>query len=380
MNAGHTISLRPRPFRGGSCDLLVVPTICNGSYSADATGFAVALTLLLVHVQRINGNYPKRMQAVSTPVQPLIANPYIVGRPLTGEISSLYVGREDVFSWFHENLVGATRPNALLLYGRRRIGKTSTLYQLVDGERGRYLRENSQRPIIPIYVDLQRFAGRPTGEWLRRLSREICNRANVSYTDCSIPDHVMEEESAYTVFDRCLDQLEQSIPSGSLLLLALDEFEQIRAGIDAGALDLEILPFLRSQIQHRSRIAFVLCGSGALLGEFWWPIVDLAARCELTGLDHDQTEILIRTPLDGTLDIEPEAVELIWQHTGGHPYLIQSICHRLVGQANRNRSREAISPDDVIHVIAQMQAEPRAGDVNLIGVDYEDLPKEGALP
>lgn len=336
--------------------------------------------LLSFHVQRINGNYPNRMQVVSPPVQPLIANPYIVGRPLTGGISSLYVGREDVFDWFHENLASASRPNALLLHGRRRIGKTSTLYQLVDGERGRALRDDLRRPIIPIYIDLQRFAGRPTEEWLRRLAREIGNRANVSIADCSIPDSAVGEESAYAAFDQCLDRLEQSLPPESLLLLALDEFEQVRAGISAGTLDAEILPFLRSQIQHRSRITFVLCGSGALLGEFWWPIVDLAARCELTGLDYAQTEELVRTPLDGILDYEAGAVELIWQHTGGHPYLIQSICHRLVSRTNRRQTREAITAADVLHVIEQMQSEPHAGDLMLVGTNPAKLPKEGALP
>ena len=57
-----------------------------------------------------------------------ITNPYVVGRPLTGASASLYVGREDVFAWLAENLDVVGPPNALLPYGERRIGKTSTLY------------------------------------------------------------------------------------------------------------------------------------------------------------------------------------------------------------------------------------------------------------
>ena len=61
-------------------------------------------------------------------------NPSVVGRPLTGASAALFVGREDVFAWLAENLAAGGPPNALLLYGERRIGKTSTLYQLVEGE------------------------------------------------------------------------------------------------------------------------------------------------------------------------------------------------------------------------------------------------------
>lgn len=320
------------------------------------------------------------MQTASVPVKPLLANPYIVGRPLTGPTASLYVGREDTFDWFHENLSGTQRPNALLLHGQRRIGKTSTLYQLIEGERGRSLREDLKRPVIPAYIDLQRLAGRPTDEWLRRLARDICNRINTSGLDRSTPDSAVKGETSYAAFDRCLDRLEDTIPAESLILLALDELEQIQSGILGGTLDADVLPFLRSQIQHRSRIAFLLAGSKGLLDDFWWPIVDLAARCELRGLDYAQTEQLIRCPLEGILDYESQAVDLIWHHTGGHPFLIQSICHRLVSQVNRRHAREFVRVADVEQVVEQMQSERFAVDVGLSGAVPPEMPKGGALP
>ena len=104
---------------------------------------------------------------------PNLANPYVVGRPLTGASSSLYVGREDLFAWLAENLDVAGPPNALLLYGERRIGKTSTLYQLVEGPRGRLLREGAARRLWPAYIDLQRLAGCHTDEWQGGLARDI---------------------------------------------------------------------------------------------------------------------------------------------------------------------------------------------------------------
>lgn len=292
----------------------------------------------------------------------LIANPFVVGRPLTGVSSSLYVGREDLFAWFDENLSVAGQPNALLLHGPRRIGKTSTLYQLVEGERGRPLREDRARRLFPAYIDLQRYAGRPTDEWLRRLARDVCRRVNTSNLERSTPDSAVPGETAFAAFDRCLDRLEETLPDDGLILLAVDEFEEIRAGIDAGTLELEVLAYLRSQIQHRARVVFLICGSAALLEPFWSPLTNLTARHEVSPLDLDQTARLIRRPIEGLLTINDEAVAGIWQFAKGHPFLIQTICHRLVSLANRRRERRPIVAGDVDKVVEQLVIEGYTND------------------
>ena len=294
--------------------------------------------------------------ALAGRTETLIANPYVVGRPLTGASAGLYFGREEVFDWLAENLSGAGQPNALLLYGRRRIGKTSTLYQLVEGERGRALRHDRARPLVAAYIDLQRLAGRPTDEWLRLLARDICRRVGTSGLERSVPDSGLPGETAYAAFDRCLDRLEQTTPGDSLILLAVDEFEQIQSGITAGTLDAAVLPFLRSQIQHRRRVAFLISGAHGLLDPFWRPITDLTARHELGPLTPSQAEALIRQPVDGSLVYGDAAVAAIWQATGGHPFHIQTLCHRLVSLMNR-RGQAEIAVEDVAHVVEQLGSE-----------------------
>lgn len=284
------------------------------------------------------------------------ANPYVVGRPLTGASADLYFGREEVFEWLAENLSGAAQPNALLLYGRRRIGKTSTLYQLVEGRRGRSLRHDPARPLVAAYIDLQRLAGRPTDEWLRLLARDICRRVGTSGLERAAPDSGAPGETAYAAFDRCLDRLEQTTPEDSLILLAVDEFEQIESGISAGTLDAAVLPFLRSQIQHRRRVAFLISGAHGLLDPFWRPITDLTARYELGPLTPEQAEALIRQPVAGTLSYDDGAVEAVWRAAGGHPFLIQTLCHQLVSRVNRS-GRAQIVASDVGDVIEQLAAQ-----------------------
>ena len=275
-----------------------------------------------------------------------LANPYVVGRPLTGASAALYAGREDVFAWLAENLDAAGPPNALLLYGERRIGKTSTLYQLVEGPRGRPLREGRARRLWPAYVDLQRLAGCHTDEWLRRLARDIYRQVAQQRPSRAMPRSLAGEDSAYAAFDRALDHLEEHLPAGDLILLAVDELEQLQAGIEAGLLEEAVAPFLRSQTQHRARLAMVFSGSYGLLEPYWRPLIDLTARYELGPLDFDAAASLIRAPVAGALAYDDAAVEYIWRQTGGRPFQIQAVCHRLVSRRNRQGRREPIDVED----------------------------------
>ena len=290
-----------------------------------------------------------------------IANPYVVGRPLTGAAASLYAGREDVFAWLTENLTAAGPPNVLLLYGERRIGKTSTLYQLVEGERGRALREGRVRRLWPAFVDLQRLAGCRTDEWLRRLARDIYRQMAQHHLSRAMPRSRPGDNSAYAAFDRALDHLEQHLPAGDLILLAVDELEQLRAGIDAGLLDEAVVPFLRSQVQHRPRLALIFSGSYGLLDDAWRPFTDLTARFELGPLDFDSAAALIRRPVAGELAFEEAAVEYIWRQTAGRPLPIQAICHRLVSQRNRQGQCEPIDAGDAQRAIDELAAERSEG-------------------
>ncbi len=285
-------------------------------------------------------------------------NPYVVGRPLAGASAALFVGREDVFAWLAENLSVDGPPNALLLYGERRIGKTSTLYQLVEGERGRRLRGGRARRLLPVYVDLQRLAGCRTDEWLRRFARDIYRQVAQHQPTRAMPRSRAGDNSPYAAFDRALDHLEDHLPAGDLILLAVDELEQMRAGIDAGLLDETIMPFLRSQVQHRARLAVVLCGSYGLLDDYWRPLIDLTARHELGPLDFAAATTLIRAPVAGELAFDDDAVERIWRQTGGRPFAIQSICHRLVGLRHNQRRHDAIRVADVQWAIDEAAAEP----------------------
>ena len=95
-------------------------------------------------------------------------NPYVAGAPLRGEIG--FFGRTSVLDW----VVGELRnpaTNAIVLFGQRRIGKTTLLLQL--------LRELPQEQYLPVYFDLQDQAGRPLGEVLADLADSMAEAAQM---------------------------------------------------------------------------------------------------------------------------------------------------------------------------------------------------------
>ena len=55
-------------------------------------------------------------------------SPYIAGPPVKSR--EMFYGRKSVFDWIRENLSGTFQDNVLVLYGERRTGKTSVLYQM----------------------------------------------------------------------------------------------------------------------------------------------------------------------------------------------------------------------------------------------------------
>jgi hypothetical protein len=269
-----------------------------------------------------------------------IDNPYVVGKPLTPASESLYMGRNDVFRWIEENLIGKTQPNTLILYGQRRMGKTSTLYQLVGGKRGKTIREYPGYPIFPVYIDLQRLAGCNITEFFERLSREIARNLKKREIEIRVPESWSGNGAIYQDFDDFLDQVEESLPEKGLLVIILDELEQLQASVEQGLLNKNVLPYLRSLMQHRSQLTFVLVGTNQLMEDYWSIIFHVGISREILPLTREETESLVRDPVAPMVQYDGLALDRIWLAAKGHPYFSQLICHRLISKSNLAGNRE----------------------------------------
>jgi hypothetical protein len=272
-----------------------------------------------------------------------IPNPYTVGMPLTRR-QKIFVGRTDIAQILEEILKQADQP-PLLLYGARRMGKTSLLYQL------HWL---LPRQILTLIVDLQGPVGlaKDHSSFIIALARAMCKAAERTQVQFTPLSRESLNDDAFFAFDEWLDQVEQELVNQdrSTLLLALDEFEALDYAMRQKTLsDHAVLAMLRHITQHRPHIRIMLVGSHTL-NEFnhWSGYFVNAQVIELSYLSDNEARQLIEFPVaDYPLRFDNGAIDRILRLTRGHPYLVQLTCTEVVALKNshpisiRNRARIA---------------------------------------
>ncbi|MEO1622538.1 MAG: AAA family ATPase, partial [Cyanobacteria bacterium J06632_3] len=282
-----------------------------------------------------------------TALNQTIDSPYIVGIPLTPQ-QTIFVGRQDLSAKI-EQILNQQRHTSLLLYGQRRMGKTSLLNNL-----SRLLPSH----IIPLFVDLQGPAGQASTHagFLYGFARDICRSAQ-KHRQISFPSLSREvlEADPFSAFDEWLDQVEQ-VAGDRTLLLSLDEFEALDRAFTTNRLsEPAILGMLRHLIQHRPQIKVLLSGSHTLTEFQHWSsyLINLQVL-HISYLTTSEARNLIESPArDFPLRYDPAATERILTLTRGHPFLIQLLCSEIIALKNTQprSSRRHVSPADVTAAI-----------------------------
>ncbi|MBD1859465.1 MULTISPECIES: AAA family ATPase [Leptolyngbya] len=270
-----------------------------------------------------------------------VQNPYIAGDPVEG---SLFVGRDDILKQLEELWFMSDRLQSVVLYGHRRMGKTSLLRNINDR-----LGSNTQL----IYVNLLNLGEvtQGAGEVLLSICDEIAQATNhpaPSDTDLiNLP---------YPTFRRYLQSLIQS-PDSKGLIIALDEFEKLEDLITAEKLSPDFLSYLRGLVQMSPKIAFAFAGLHTLeemTEDYFSPFFASVIPIRLSFLDRASTRQLLANPSDDfPLDYAPDLYDEIFDLTAGQPYLVQLLGFQLVRRYNaqvfeqgRDRSHQ-FSIDDL---------------------------------
>ena len=246
-----------------------------------------------------------------------ISNPYVLAFPLTPH-QDLFVGRTDIGARLEQLLFTRQCP-PILIYGQRRMGKTSLLNNL-----GRLVPST----IIPLFVDLQgpvSVASDHAG-FLYNLARAMATSAR-RQRDLVLPRLTREDVTAdpFTRFDEWLDEVEQLVEP-HMVLLALDEFEALDEALSAGRFsEAAVLGTLRHLIQHRPRFKVLLAGSHTLDQlQRWASYLINVQLLHLSYLQESEARQLIERPVpDFSLQYVPDASQRIVKLTRCHPYLVQ---------------------------------------------------------
>ncbi|CBN58671.1 MULTISPECIES: AAA family ATPase [Kamptonema] len=250
-----------------------------------------------------------------------VTNPYIIGDPVQ---TKLFVGREDIMRELKELWVVSHRLQSVVLYGHRRMGKTSILLNV-----GNILGAKVHLAYINLLLVGQSNQG--VGEVLIKISDAISLAVN-------LPSPADEGflKLPYITFERYLKQVVANLDGG--LIIALDEFEKIEELIEAKKIDPDFMGFLRGLVQMSPKIAFALAGLHTLeemTEDYFHPFFSSIIPIRVGFLSPGATRQILANPDDDfLLDYKPEAMDTIYQLTQGQPYLVQLIGFLLVRRYN----------------------------------------------
>lgn len=281
------------------------------------------------------------------PFQHIFPIPYVTGTPL--KTDDVFVGRDDVFAFIRENLLGAHQNNAIILHGQRRTGKTSVLYRL-----GQVMADTH----YGVLIDMQGKPARGEVDFLYSIADDIVFALEDHDVLVDLPEReaFVAEGPEFYFRSRFLRSLYPKLGQKNLLLM-FDEFEELQRRVEDGRLQPEIFQFLRNLMQHEQRIDFVFSGTHKLedLGaEYWSILFNIAVYKPITFLSPGEVERLILEPvLAYNVEYDPLAIDRILHVTAGHPYFTQLVLHEMIVYHNETQ-RNYLTVADVNQVLTRI--------------------------
>jgi len=253
---------------------------------------------------------------------------YVTGDPVEG---NRFAGREDILRQLEELWATGQQLQSVVLYGHRRMGKTSILLNLVNCS-------NSQFKVV--YVNLLRL-GNPknVGEVLMAISDSISDTIG-----CPPPNDEGLLNLPYQTFERYFKQVVETVTKTSRqgLIIALDEFEKIEELIEAEIIPNDFMGYLRGLVQMNAQAAFAFAGLHTLeemTADYFQYFFASVIPIHVGFLEPTATRQILANPsldaVDFSLNYTPDALDLIYHLTAGQPYLVQLVGFQLVRRYRR---------------------------------------------
>lgn len=245
----------------------------------------------------------------------------------------------------------------VVLYGQKRIGKTSLLHHLAE-----YVLPQHTR-LIPVMFDLHSITpfDAPT----------LLNELAVSAHRALLKWHKGRDESpAFIVrknpppmvdwrsFSSWVKQVEAEL-HGYRLLFLVDEFTRAEEEYRRGTIDGSFFDGLQWLVGNQF-IGFLLCVHDHIYrdGTRSWAVLQRGHPVHLGYLDLRAAQQLIRRPLSGVYHLDEMTVNHIVSLTYCHPYLVQAVCLELTATMAQSTETEVHSG----HVDAAVSTVLRTGD------------------
>jgi len=252
---------------------------------------------------------------------PFANNPYVAGNPVGG--GSAFVGRDDIMTSVLR-VLGDQQHHGMVLYGQRRIGKTSILQHLAQ-----WLPE--QGGFRAIYFDLQDKAAWSVGKVVEHLAFAIAEALDLAEP---VPGPDPELWFRHTWLPPVLAQL----PPSERLVVLLDEFDVLADAKSSQSASSTLFAYLRELLAAtapRLRFVFVIGRNIEDLSYLAQPLFKAlpAARVSLLA-PPDAENLVLLSEDNNTLAWRKDAITATWELTHGHPYLLQHLCWQIWQRAH----------------------------------------------
>ncbi len=264
-------------------------------------------------------------------------NPYVAGAPVLDD--DLFMGREALLS----RILQTIHNNSILLYGERRIGKTSLQHHL----KKRLLQvKDPEYDFYPVYIDLQ---GTPQERFFATMAQDIFHELS-PVLGAETPEGGPEEGSPYLyeAFVRdirgVLKILKKRTAKNVKLVLLIDEVDELNE------YDPKVNQKLRSLFMKSFAEDMVAVVSGVGIKKDWAsegsPWYNFFEEIQVRPFTRQDAEDLVERPIKGFFRLEEGAVDRIIESTDCKPYLIQKLCVALVNRLHEE-GRRCITVSDV---------------------------------
>lgn len=275
-----------------------------------------------------------------------LANPYFVNRPVSDP--EMFFGRTMLM---HTLLGAVENGNDVLIFGERRVGKTSLLKQLQIAIRDAAHKGIPWRVVLvnAEELDEEQFYYRFTADVLSQLD-DPALPVEPSY---QLPYH---ENSFQQDMVKVVNLVKKNQGEAARLVVLVDQASHMLA------FSPELLrSFGRIISSDLLAVNLVLILAADHELSEGHPLQSLFVPYEIANLDQHDAHQLITQPVEGILTYEQGAIDLIQQISQGHPQTIQYVCQKLVNRV-QSQGRDIITEMDVRSVVwaADSMPNPRS--------------------
>jgi hypothetical protein len=248
---------------------------------------------------------------------------------------SAFAGRTDAYSKINQHLTDANTPQAAVMLGRRRVGKSALLW---------HFHEFFPPGYLSVYVPLRSLD--PVDE--AALVTALAQAIDAVMVDVPRPPMVTlpplpDTPTLAVLGGTYLPALLETLRASQRLVLLLDDLDVLVDAVNAGTLPADLFTTFSGWIRGHEQLGMVVT-LGDMGGEAssvaLAPLVDLTRAHRLGVLTADEHALLLRIPDEYTLT--DEAVEAAYRATGGDPLLAQRLGYALYEQGRVSITLEAV--------------------------------------